>query len=122
MHWGGLESNTKTSPEIPPSSTRAVNFTVYEDDTLGTFERTAAAAGIEKSVAAEAPVNRNSGAAAYGDAFFHAVSGAAADFFLAAAAMLLVLLAAIWILVSRGKAIRQRRLPSPCATSLILWV
>ena len=108
MHWGGLESNTKTSPEIPPSSTRAVNFTVYEDDTLGTFERTAAAAGIEKSVAAEAPVNRN--------------SGVAADFFLAAAAMLLVLLAAIWILVSRGKAIRQRRLPSPCATSLILWV
>ena len=108
MHWGGLESNTKTSPEIPPSSTRAVNFTVYEDDTLGTFERTAAAAGIEKSVAGEAPVNRN--------------SGAAADFFLAAAAMLLVLLAAIWILVSRGKAIRQRRLPSPCATSLILWV
>lgn len=108
MHWGGLESNTKTSPEIPPSSTRAVNFTVYEDDTLGTFERTAAAAGIEKSVAAEAPVNRN--------------SGAAADFFLAAATILLVLLAAIWILVSRGKAIGQRHLPPPCVTSLILWV
>lgn len=28
MHWGGFESNVKTSPEIPPSSTRAANFTV----------------------------------------------------------------------------------------------